>query len=323
MEKNSNPKSVLILTSLLLAIILGFGFSFLHEEESASSGMYVSVANSGDGFVAITSNGRIDWISGVGAINHSKKINENPACISFYNQHLLVAGNSGSIFYFDTEEDYRKIYCETGQPIHSLSVFKDKIIAGCDGGKLFVGSIEDPFKPVDIELKGNVMSLSTGSSKCYGVTDQGEIFHTNDLVHWEIFDFNKTYKGYYKSCSFSKILCTPDQIAVTGENNDGLPVLFFSSRGNVWTERPLTYTDDFGHQTYLKNVPRDIYCDPNGNQHILVCDRGIMMTIPSCSYCNKLIEVADTDLTGISGSDQEIIIVGGDNFIQIMNSKSI
>jgi len=323
MEKKSNPKSVLILTGLLHAIIVGFGFSFLQEDESARSGRYVDITKSQDGFVAITNDGRIDWISEGGTINHSEKVEEKPACINFYNQHLLVAGNQGSIFYFETDEVYREFKDVTETSINSLAVFKDKIVAGCAGGKLLVGSIEDTFKPINIELKGNVVSLSTGTSMCYGVTDQGEIFHTNDLVRWEIFDFNNTYKGYYKSCSFNKILCTPDQIAVTGENEDGLPVLFFSSRGNVWTERPLIYTDDSGNQTYLKNVPRDIYYDPIGNQHILVCDQGVLMTIPSCSHCNKLIEISDSDLTGISGNDQEIIIVGGDNFIQIINSKSI
>jgi len=323
MEKKSNPKSVLILTGLLLAIIVGFGFSFLREEESTRSSTYVDITKSQDGFVAITNDGHINWISEEGTIKKTKKIEENPACLSFYNQHLLIAGNQGSIIYFDTDEGHRALNGFTENPINSLAVFKDRIVAGCDGGKLFLGGIEDSFQPIEIELKGNVVSLSTGTSVCFGVTDQGEIFHTNDLVHWEIFDFNTSYKGYYKSCSFNKILFGPDQIAVIGRNEDGLPVLYFSSRGNVWTERPLTYTDDFGNQSYLKNVPRDIYYDPLGNQHILVCDLGVIMTIPSCSHCNKRIEISDNDLTGVTGNDQNIIIVGDDNFIQIINSNSI
>ena len=323
MEKKSNPKSVFVLTSLLLAIIVGFGFSFLREKESDTSVSYVDITPFQDGFIAVTNDGGIDWISEKGVVNQTKNIEEGPVCLSINNQQILVAVGQGAIFVIENGGAMRKIDCGSENPINTLVVFRGKIIAGGNEGELLVGGVQDAFAPVDIDLRGNIVSLSAGLSACYGVTDQGEIIKSSDLVHWEIFDFNKTYQGYYKSCSFNKILCTPDHVAVIGENEDDQPVLFFSTGGKVWTERPLIYTDDLGQQAFLKKIPRDIHYDEVSNQHILVCDQGIMMTLPSCSHCNRLIKISDNNLTGISGNGQDIIIVGENNFLEIINAKTI
>jgi hypothetical protein len=169
-------------------------------------------------------------------------------------------------------------------------------------------------------LKGNIVSLSPGAAECYGVTDQGEIIQTNDGLKWSIFDFNDVYKGYYKTCSFTKVLVTPKQIAVIGKNADGTPVLYFTSQGNVWSERRLIYADENGFGGYLTDIPNDIYYDSFKDLFILACSNGKMLTIPSCSHCNKLYTISDKNLWGVSGNEHALILVGDDKFIKIMNT---
>jgi hypothetical protein len=320
--KRRNPKSRLILTSLLLAVCNGFGFSSFQNVACHESGnSYIDVVSQNDGFIAITNKGRIDWISDNGEVIKTKSLSgEEFREALITNQQLIIVGTQGSMFYQKKDEAFQLIESDITQTINCLAQFKNQIIAGYNSGDL---RIVNPGKPHEINhlgLKGNIVSLSSNAFNCYGVTDQGEIFHTNDGLNWAIFDFNKVYDGYYKACSFGKVLVTPKQIAIIGKYNDGLPVLFFSSAGNVWSERPLTYTDEQGFNAQLGDIPSDIYYDSLKDRFILLCSNGIIMTIPSCSHCNKLYKITDNNLSGISGNEHALIIVGDDDYFKIINT---
>lgn len=321
--KRGNPISILILTCLLLVVCSGFGFSSFPDvtcKEIQSS--YSGVVSQAKGFVAITNDGRIDWISENGKVIRTKKIDgEKFNSVLINNKQVIVSGVQGTLFYFENDTTFQKINIGTSQTINCLAQFKNQIIAGYDDGELRIGKSGESFKNVRLDLKGNIVSLSSGALECYGVTDQGEIIHTNDGLNWTIFDFNKVYDGYYKACTFIKVLSTTSQIAVIGKNGDGLPVMYFSSKGNVWAERPLLYTDEEGFKAYLNDIPEDIYYDSLKDQFILLCSVGKLMTIPSCSHCQKLYEISENILHAISGNELNIIIVGDKNYIRIINTE--
>jgi hypothetical protein len=323
--KRENPKSILILAGLLLAVCSGFGFSPFPEPFLGKiPGSYFNVVSQADWFIAITNDGRIDWISDNGTVIKTKSIEgEEFQTALINNQQLIVAGVQGSIFYFEKDADFQLIESGTTQTINCLAQFKNQIIAGYDNGELQIGNPGEPFKNIRLAVKGNIVSISSNALNCYGVTNRGEIIHTNDGLNWTIFDFNKVYDGYYNACSFEKVLVTPNQIAVIGKNVDGAPVLFFSSAGNVWSERTLTYTDEQGFNAKLSEIPNDIYYDSLKDQFILLCSNGIIMTIPSCSHCNKLYKITDKNLRGISGNEHAVILVGDNNFIKIINTDTL
>jgi hypothetical protein len=320
-----NSKQILILTSLLLAVSNCFGFSaFINTNIREMPGSYLAVVSQADGFVAITNDGRIDWISDKGTVTKTKSIKgEELQTALICKRQLIVSGVQGSLFYSENDTTFTKIDCGATQTIKCLAQFENQMIAGCGGGELRIGNPGNPFKSIRLELKGNIVSLSSGASGCYGLTDRGEIIYTTDGLNWTIFDFNDVYKGYYKACSFVKILAAANQIVVAGKNEDGLPVLFFSSKGNVWSERPLIYTDEKGFNADLVDIPNDIYYDNSKDQFILVCTNGKLMTIPSCSHCNKLYEISGNNLTGISGNENNIIVVGDNNYFRIITANEL
>jgi len=323
--KRENPKSILILTGSLLAVCIGFGFSSFSELNFGKiPGSYSNVFSQSDGFIAITNDGRIDWISDNGTVIKTKSLKGEEFQTALLNdEQLIVAGVQGSLFYFQNDAAFQKIESATTQTINCLAQFKNQIIAGYDNGELRIVNPGEPFKSIKLSLKGNIVSISSNTSVCYGVTDEGEIIHTSDGLNWTIFDFNEVYDGYYKACSFEKVLVTPKQIAVIGKNVDGLPVLFFSSVGNVWSERPLNYSDEQGFNAQLGEIPNDIYYDSLNDQFILICTHGMIMTIPSCSHCNKIYKITDKNLRGISGNEHALILVGDDNFIMTINADTL
>jgi hypothetical protein len=321
MMKSGNPKSMLILISLMLVTSFGFGFSASQNENLPKErAAYTDVVSIADGFIAITNNGRIDWISDKGVVTQTKSFGgESFKSILANNQQLIILNSKGHLFFFDNDSSLHEIENQSKTAINCITLFKNRIIAGCDEGGLCVGNIENSLKSIQLDLKGNIVSLSAGINECWGVTDKGEIISSKDGINWIIFDFNSVYKGYYKACTFIKVETIPNQIVVVGKTEDGTPALFFSSKGNVWSERPLSYTNEKGFIDILKVSPKDIYYDFSMDQFIMIFNEGKLLTIPSCSHCQKMYEITNQNLNSISGNNGKILIVGENNYFNIID----
>lgn len=303
----------------VITVLLGGIFLSIPVNGNITEG-YRTVIRYGDEFIAAGSGGQIDWISVSGRKTRSEIFPEESFnCLLEYNQMVIAAGERGSILISKGKGIFRKVESGTARNINSLAVFNGIIIAGADQGEIITGDVIGAFKKNKLDLKGNIVSVTSRISDCYGVTDKGEIIHSADGIKWSITDFNKVYAGYYKPCYFTKVLVTENRIAVTGVNNDGSPVLMFSSQGSVWTERPLNYTDDQGMAGYLADTPNDIIYDDMGDQFFLACSRGKLMKLPSCSQCNRLAVLSGEDLEGMSNIGNNLMIVGGNFIIRSVN----
>ena len=281
---------------------------------------YTAIIHYQDGFLAAGSDGRIDRISKSGTVTPYEKFPEERLnCLLLYHESFIAAGDNGSILIF-SNQGVSKVNNGTEENIYTLAVFKEKIFAGADRGEILIGDINGVFKKIRLSLKGKIVSLSARSSDCYGVTDAGEIIHTADGIQWDIFDFNGIYAGYYKPCLFTKILATENQIAVIGKHDDGSPVLLFSTRGNVWTERTLEYTNDQVRTASLEDIPYDLFYDSREDLFILCCSKGKVMTIPSCSHCNQLMTYSAENLRGIAGVGNVLIMVGDNYYLKVIHT---
>lgn len=231
-------------------------------------------------------------------------------------QQLIAAGENGVMLIGSELEPFKKIESGTDKNINSLAFFKGKVIVAADHGELVVGKATGFFKTTQLDLKGNIVSVSANPTACYGVTDKGEIIHSTDGINWSIFDFNKMYEGFYSNCHFTKVLATEKQVSIIGKQDDGRPVLFYSSRGNVWTQRDLVYTDKNGVSSLLNDDLNDMYYAVAKDQFILIGSHGKMMTIPSCSHCNKLFEISTANLKSIAGNEDTFIVVGENGYLR-------
>ncbi len=283
---------------------------------------YIAVTNYEDGFLAVSENGKIDWINREGKITKTENFQGIELnCVFTIDKGIVVAGVHGTMLVSSDKGTFKKIDSDTNNEINSLTFFKEYIIAGANNGQILIGDKNWKFKTIQLELKGNIVSVSSKNDACYGVTNEGEIIHTNDGVNWKIFDFNKTYNGFYKTCYFNKILATKNQLAVIGIKEDGSPVLLFSARGTVWTERSLNYDDNQGMPANLTDIPNDIYYDIIKDRFILACSNGNVMVVPPCSHCNKLYNISTENFKGISGSNNKIIIVGENGYLKTYTTE--
>jgi len=283
---------------------------------------YNAVARYKEGFIAAGADGRIDRITISGAVTKSEKFpGQKFNCIISNDKIIVAAGDRGTLLSSDESGIFRNIESNTGENINGLALFRGMIIGVTDHGEIISGDGTGSFKKSRLPLKGNIVSVSAGESDCYGVTDEGEIIRTSDGSKWDITDFNKVYSGYYQTSYFTKVLMTDNRIAIVGIHNDGSPVLLLSTQGNVWTERPLIYTDDQGYKAVLEDSPNDIIYSGSEDMFYLVCNKGKVMQLPSCNHCNKVAVIATDDLEGITFNDKIMIIVGGNFLIKAVSLK--
>lgn len=302
---------------ITLMVCLFGGLNAFGQVDTSRNDGYLSVISYDDGFVAAGTGGRVDWFSTDGVFIQNKQIpNLDIHDLLFLNGTLYVAGNQGALFYSNDGRFFKKIDTKFTSTIHALIEFQGQIIAGTNQGLILVGDEHQEFSPVQLPLLGNVVALSANKTWCYGVTDQGEIFHSKDGKDWKVLNFNREYHGYYQPCQFNGVLVTDNSIAVIGKHEDNTPALFFSSEGNVWTERMLTYVNDNGQSVLLKELPRDILYDTNLGEFLLGCSGGKLMVIPSCSHCNKLYDVSLENIHSIARNARLLVLVGSRFFME-------
>jgi hypothetical protein len=283
---------------------------------------YKAIISNEDGFIAVGSDGRIDRIAVSGSIVKSDQLSgESFNSVLFDGKRIIVAGEHGTMLNSSDNGAFQRIKSGTDNNINSLALFKGFIIAGADNGEILYSDGSGSFSKNYPAVKGNIVSLSARDSDCLGATNEGEIIHSKDGIKWDVFDFNEVYAGYYKPCYFTKILATDMQIAVAGIHDDGTPVLMFSNQGNVWSERILVYSDELGGQGILNDRPNDIYYDQSLDMFYLACNKGKVMQIPSCSHCNKLAQFSEINISGISGNDKTLLIVGENFFKKAISAE--
>lgn len=302
-------------------VLLG-GMILLSPGKRVGSEGYRTIIRYEDEFIAAGTGGRIDHISVSGKLLKSEEFpGESFNCMLSDDEMIVAAGDNGTILIAHEDGIFRIVESYTDKNINSLTYFNNTIIAGCDQGEILSGDARGFFGKTHLEVKGNIISVSAGKNDCYGVTDEGEIIHSSDAISWDILDFNEYYSGFYKPCHFTRVLVTEDRIAIAGIRNDGSPVLMFSSGGKVWTERKLNYTDEQGMEGFLPDSPFDMFYDQSEEQLFLVFGKGKLMKLTSCSHCNDLAVLTAEDLTGISGNENTLMVVGCNFFIKALNIR--
>jgi photosystem II stability/assembly factor-like uncharacterized protein len=283
---------------------------------------YRDVVSYSDHFIVVGSKGRIDHLNYSGAITHTINVCQYALnCVISENQEVLAVGDKGTILLSSDGRTFISVKSGTTKDIHSVTNFDGMLIASADDGLLLVSKNGTLWSKLQLEVKGNIVSVTSNLSLCYGVSDRGEIISSYDGINWKILDFNKEYSGYYKPCIFNKALMSNNRIVLAGRHVDGTPVVLFSTMGNVWTERTLVYDDEQGVPTLLSTVPNDIAYDPAGDQFFIACENGEILSLPSCTQCNKSAKVSDNDLYAIICSDDLLITVGNKFSVNVLTIR--
>ena len=133
----------------------------------------------------------------------------------------------------------------------------------------------------------HVTGIACSGDKTFILTEYGIILNTVDFKTFTSLDFNLTYTGYYDHIRFSAICASGNSIFIAGTYDNGMPAVFTSSAGNIWSERTLTYTER-GETLSLEQQPLSMAYDSRMDRFVLGCTDGYLFYVPGCSHCNSL-----------------------------------
>ena len=164
-----------------------------------------------------------------------------------------------------------------------------------------------------LPVKGHLRALAADDDVLWAVTDAGEIAHRSGGSAWTVFDFNAQYAGYYPRMEFRAVAAGSGSVMVAGIGPDGTPAAFTSSRGTVWSERLLDYTEQ-GLPCLFTAAPVSLSYDAPQDRYYLAGAGGTLLALPSCSHCNVLtrypVEILFSRITGGTKN----LLLGSDGF---------
>jgi hypothetical protein len=272
---------------------------------------YRDIVNYNGKYLAVGTGGRIDYLNNSGErTSVLSQCKNNLNSVITKDQILVVVGDYGTILFSSDGKAFTKVESGTDININGIANKDELYIAGAEKGTILVSKDGKSWNKIHLEVSGNIVSITANDSFFIGITDSGEIIKSSDGLNWGITDYNKVYSGYNKSCRFDKVLATRNRIGIIGSHDDGSPALLFSSLGNVWTERSLTYNDSHGMIRFLTNKPNDLTYDPVRDQFILACDNGEIFILPSCTKCNESLTISTDDLYCIILTENQLLSIG-------------
>ena len=164
-----------------------------------------------------------------------------------------------------------------------------------------------------LPVQGRLRGLAADGSVLWAVTEAGEILHGNSYSGWTVLDFNAQYAGYYPPMTFWAVAVGGGSIVVAGTDPGGIPAVFTSSRGTVWSERTLDYTEAGSTFTFTA-LPMGLSYDTAQDRFYLLGSGGEELALPGCSHCNSHTQYPVNTLYARISAGFGTLLLGSDGF---------
>ena len=110
--------------------------------------------------------------------------------------------------------------------------------------------------------------------------------------------FDSVYEGFYPPCCFSALAGIGETWYAAGNDGAGMPHLFSSESGSVWTERSIEpsfgrlRSKDYGK---IEAVYPGILTD----ELLLIGSGGVAVSVPDCPHCVEAVRFSDEPVTEV------------------------
>lgn len=207
------------------------------------------------------------------------------------NGTLVAVGDQGNIFIWVEDQAVQTFHEAEGSPLYDVVNFQGNWIAvGAEG--IWCGSQGRDLKQV-LTSDEKYVSVACSQDICIGLREDGVLSISEDGTNWTPLDFNAYYEQNMK---MQQILYGGDNFYLLGEE-DGVQKIYVSALGNVWSERMLDMLEgepaDLSEETFVGMVW-------DGQEVVVGCKSGKLLTLPDCTECNKLEETELEEISDIA-----------------------
>ena len=143
--------------------------------------------------------------------------------------------------------------------------------------------------------------------KEFSVTEDNKLKLAEVPGSFRIIDFNALYHGYYPALTFTAAACARDMYYAAGMDEDGVPHLFMSLLGDVFTEVNITVKNGLIPPSAYGNI-LSILEDVKSGILFLTGENGYLVTLPDCPKCVRARKVSALPLTEGRLDDDMIVL---------------
>jgi hypothetical protein len=152
------------------------------------------------------------------------------------------------------------------------------------------------------QIKNNidhVVGIASTKDNTLVLTEYGVILSTTDFDTFTALDFNGTYTFYYEETRFCSISASDNSYFIAGTYRNGMPAVYTSATGKIWSERTLGYTEG-GESLQLEQQPLRLTYDRRNDRFVMACTDGYLFYMPGCSHCNAIERKSMQDITAVA-----------------------
>lgn len=296
----------MFLLSTLLALL------FAGQGQSLN---YYAAAVYGDGIIACGLGDKIVWTDSDGNVIGNCLLGKSLdlRAISVIGKTALAVGKDGNAVLIQNEKP--SVLNLGDMDLTALASFNGRFYLAAGTSVLVMSEELELLDVLDIGARSEIRGFceSDGEMFC-AFTAENEIFFSSDAIHWKRIDFNVQYKGFYPKLQIRSIAAGPNTMAIVGEDSGGRAAMYFSSGGNVWSPRDLSYNSGDSLLS-LDEMPQKVVYDPYNDRMVLACTGGTIFFVPACSHCNSLKRTRADTITDICTFPGRLLLTGFDSLI--------
>lgn len=272
------------------------------------------------GFLAVGTDGRVDLIAADGTVtrlDNSLPVHLND--VTVYQNVPVMVGDDGLMLGYVHGELASYTTGTLPYDLYATTVFRDMWLVGGSDGVLMVfqaGRWEDVALPT---LTGDIVGLTASDDRVLGVTNTGMAFASEDGHSFTVWDINAD-RAAEKALSFTDVTNLGPTFWATATCADGSAAVLTSVFGGVWTERPLDYMDGAPFDPAGLTVAG---LAAAGEQMIVACNEGRLLTLPDCLQCNKLQTVGEGVFTDVSYHGGKLAAVGENFTVTVTDAEAV
>lgn len=308
---------------ICLMALLGLTACGKQEEKKAETKLpdrtaYLDAEAYGTGFAAVGTEGRFDLIGTDGTIT---KLESDADCellsLAVNAEHAVAAGEDGTVVVLTEENDITVYSAKVSTDLYSVSFFNGNYFFGTENGRILKTSDFQTWETVEPGLLGTVTGLAANEERCILVTDQGETATTTDGENWSLLNYNEYYS---ENISFRNLESCGSGFVALGDDETGMERGLETLEGGVWAERGfLTQEEEENGMTPAK--VSSVCWD--GEQAYGARLDGQVLTMPSCTKCNKTQQVGEGELYA-AACNEKFLLFAGENYEQyVLDAEAV
>ncbi|WRS27713.1 rhodanese-like domain-containing protein [Oscillospiraceae bacterium MB08-C2-2] len=285
---------------------------------------YTSSVYLGNYFLAAGTAGRLDQIDQNGK-SKTLPLPTQASLLDIHSQNglTLICGEKGTLLYSRDLKTFQQANIDESGTIFQVTEFNGRYYAAAEKGRLWISQDGQNWQSKTLETDNDIIAIASNSYGLMAITGKTDLFTSADGENWKAINFNEAYNGYYDRRSFTGLSSLGDSLFIYGqmEDNPGEPFIMFTDAADVWFFKALTSVngEEFSEQLPLEMRAVGLL----GDQLLIVCDRGRLLTITECTVCHQMSEADGSEWNSIAMGDSQVLLVGKNFEFKILDENSV